>query len=94
MLRRLQTNYRWVAALPLAFLAGCAEGSAAEGGVPTFEVNPFWPQPLEYPQIFGPIAGVAVAPDGNILVVTRYDQAQFGGSADRNVDTNTSNCCK
>jgi DNA-binding beta-propeller fold protein YncE len=96
MLRRLQPNLRWVAVLPLAFFAGCdaLAFGGSDGMVPAFEVNPFWPKPLEYPYIFGPISGITVAPDGNILVVTRYDQANYGGSADLNVETGRSNCCK
>ncbi len=91
MRRPLQPYAPWVAVLPLMLFAGCASD---DGRVPTFEVNPFWPQPIEYPNIFGPVSGVAIAPDGNILIVTRYDQAQFGGSADRNVDGGVSSCCK
>lgn len=91
MRRPLQPYVPWVAVLPLAFLAGCASD---DGRVPAFEINPFWPQPIEYPNIFGPVSGAAIAPDGNILIVTRYDQAQFGGSADRNVDGGVSSCCK
>jgi NHL repeat len=93
MLRRPQPNVGWVAVLPLAFLAGCAS-DGQDGQVPTFEVNPFWPQPIEYPNIFGAVSGVTIAPDGNILIVSRYDQAAFGGSADLNVDRGVSSCCK
>ena len=70
MLRRPQLNVGWVAALPLAFLAGC-NSDAPDGQVPTFEVNPFWPQPIEYPNIFGAVSGVTIAPDGNILIAGR-----------------------
>jgi hypothetical protein len=93
MLRRPQLKVGWVAALPLAFLAGCS-ADGPDGQVPTFEVNPFWPQPIEYPNIFGAVSGVTRAPDGNILILTRYDQAAFGGSADLNVDRGVSSCCK
>lgn len=96
MLRRLQRNPAWLVAVPLALLMGCdgGEGGDQAGQVPTFEVNPFWPQPIEYPNIFGAVSGVTTAPDGNILIVTRYDQAAFGGSADLNVDRGVSSCCK
>lgn len=93
MLRRPQSKVGWVVAIPLALLAGCA-ADVPDGTAPTFEVNPFWPQPIEYPNIFGAVSGATIAPDGNILIVTRYDQAAFGGSADLNVDRGISSCCK
>jgi len=93
MLHRSPPKVGWVAVLPLTFLAGCA-ADVPDGTAPSFEVNPFWPQPIEYPNIFGAVSGVTIAPDGNILILTRYDQAAYGGSADLNVDRGVSNCCK
>lgn len=70
--------------------------SAACGGpgdnVPTFEVDAFWPMPLEYPNILGPVSGVTVADDGNILIVTRQDG--FSNANEVNVVTETGDCCR
>ena len=49
----------------------CAEDFGDD--VPTFEVDAFWPMPLEYPNILGPVSGVTVADNGNVLIVTRQD---------------------
>ncbi len=90
--RRNRIVGRAAAALLVVSSVACA--GADDGQVPILEVNPFWPMPLEYPNILGPVSGLTVAPDGNILIVTRYDQAAFGGSADLNVERSTSNCCR
>ncbi len=78
------------AALLVGLGVGCSAGS--EGQVPTFEVDPFWPMPLEYPNILGPVSGVTVAPDGNLLIVTRQDG--FSRANEVNVVTETGDCCK
>jgi DNA-binding beta-propeller fold protein YncE len=70
-------------------LAGCSGGGSDD--VPTFEVDALWPQPLEYPAILGPVSGVTVAPDGNILVVTRQDG--FSSINEINSVTGTGTCC-
>ena len=54
------------ASLLVGLSAGCGDN---EGQVPTFEVDAFWPMPLEYPNILGPVSGVTVAPDGKRLLV-------------------------
>lgn len=78
-----------VAALVVVASAGCAV--ADEGQVPTFEVDPFWPMPLEYPNILGPVSGLTVAPDGNVLIVTRQDGFNQGNEI--NAVTGTGDCC-
>lgn len=73
-------------------LVGMSAACADEGGqVPTFEVDAFWPMPLEYPNILGPVSGVTVAPDGNVLIVTRQDG--FNGGNEINSVTGTGTCC-
>jgi DNA-binding beta-propeller fold protein YncE len=47
--------------------------------------------PLEYPTILGPVSGVTVAPDGNILIVTRQDG--FSAVNEINSVTGTGQCC-
>lgn len=79
-----------VAALALALVTGCS-AIDEEGGVPMFQVNGLWPQPLEYPSILGPISGVEVAPDGNILIVTTDEG--FSAINEINSVTGTGDCC-
>jgi len=71
-------------------LAGCG-GGGGNGDVPTFVVDAFWPQPLERPYILGPVSGVTVASDGNILIVTRQDG--FNQVNEINSVTGTGSCC-
>lgn len=77
------------AALAAALSAGCSGGD--DGSVPTFVVDALWPVPLEYPFILGPVSGVTVAPDGNVLVVTRQDG--FSAINEINSVTGTGECC-
>jgi DNA-binding beta-propeller fold protein YncE len=79
------------ATLLIGLTAGCTAFASQDGQAPTFEVDPFWPMPLEYPYILGPVSGVTVAPDGNILVVTRQDG--FSQVNEINVVTQTGTCC-
>lgn len=69
--------------------AGCP--AADDGTVPLFEVDGLWPQPLEYPTILGPVSGVTVASDGNVLIVTRQDGFNQGNEI--NSVTGTGQCC-
>jgi len=77
--------------LSVMALAGCSGGGEGGDGVPTFEVDALWPMPLEYPNILGPVAGVTVAPDGNVLIVTRQDG--FSSINEINSVTGTGDCC-
>ena len=70
-------------------LAGCSGGG--DDGVPMFVVDALWPQPLEYPYILGPVSGVTVAPDGNVLIVTRQDG--FSQINEINSVTGSGDCC-
>jgi len=79
------------AAVVAGSLAGCA--ATDDGTVPLFEVNALWPQPLEYPNILGPVSGITVAPDGNILIVTISDRAMFSAANEINTLTGTGECC-
>ncbi|MEQ1857208.1 MAG: hypothetical protein ABL963_12085, partial [Longimicrobiales bacterium] len=72
-------------------LAGC--GVTDDGTVPLFEVDALWPQPLEYPNILGPVSGVTVAPDGNVLVVTMSARELFSAANEINTLTGTGECC-
>jgi DNA-binding beta-propeller fold protein YncE len=47
---------------------------------------------LEYPNILGPVSGVTVADDGNLLIVTRQDG--FSRANEVNVVTETGDCCR
>ena len=77
-----------VAALLVGLSVGCTDD---DGQVPTFEVDAFWPMPLDYPNILGPVSGVTVAPDGNVLIVTRQDGFSRGNEI--NSVTGTGDCC-
>ena len=76
------------AGLLVGLSAACGPGD----NVPTFEVDAFWPMPLDYPNILGPVSGVTVADDGNILIVTRQDG--FDGRTETNVLNATGTCCR
>jgi DNA-binding beta-propeller fold protein YncE len=78
------------AVLLLGIAAGCT-ALASDLNVPRFEVDPLWPMPLEYPYILGPVSGLTVAPDGNILIVTRQDG--FSQINEINSVTSTGTCC-
>ena len=83
---------RIVQGVPAMLLVGLSAACADnEGQVPTFEVDAFWPMPLDYPNILGPVSGVTVAPDGNVLIVTRQDG--FNGGNEINSVTGTGTCC-
>ena len=80
-----------VAAVLLVGLnVACAEDFGDD--VPTFEIDAFWPMPLEYPNILGPVSGVTVADNGNVLIVTRQDG--FSRANEVNVVTETGDCCR
>jgi hypothetical protein len=61
-----------------AVVAGVSLIAATRADVPLFRVDPFWPRPLEYPQILGAITGVAVGPQDNVYVLTRADRFNTG----------------
>jgi DNA-binding beta-propeller fold protein YncE len=48
-----------------------APGSASAGGVPVFQVDPGWPQPLPNGWILGQVSGVAVDADDHVWVLQR-----------------------
>src|SRR5438093_2503642 len=52
----------------LALLGVSARG---QGGAPSLQVNPFWPQPLPHPSVFGSITGVAVDAQDHVWVTHR-----------------------
>ena len=68
-------------------------GVTDDGTVPLFEVDALWPQPLEYPAILGPVSGVTVAPDGNVLIVTMSARELFSAANEINTLTGTGECC-
>ncbi len=74
-----------------AVLVGLSAACGVGDNVPTFEVDAFWPMPLEYPNILGPVSGVTVADDGNVLILTRQDG--FSRANEVNVVTETGDCC-
>jgi len=71
--------------------AGCSVRD--DGTVPLYEVDALWPQPLEYPNILGPVSGVTVAPDGNVLIVTMSARELFSAANEINTLTGTGECC-
>jgi DNA-binding beta-propeller fold protein YncE len=71
--------------------ASCAPSD--DGTVPLFEVDALWPQPLEYPNILGPVSGIDVAPDGNVLIVTMSARELFSAANEINTLTGTGECC-
>ena len=71
--------------------AGCP--AADDGTVPLLEVDALWPMPLEYPAILGPVSGVTVAPDGNVLIVTMSARELFSAANEINTLTGTGGCC-
>ncbi|MDR0787941.1 MAG: hypothetical protein LBG44_08765, partial [Gemmatimonadota bacterium] len=64
MQQRRNLFFDGAAAVLLAGLSAGCTALAQDSQVPTFEVDPLWPQPLDYPYILGPVSGVTVAPDG------------------------------
>ena len=48
-----------------------AEGAARSGGVPQFQVDPFWPKPLPNHWILGQVSGIATDKYDRIWVVHR-----------------------
>ncbi len=54
-------------------------------GVPTFEVDPFWPKPLPNNYILGQVGGVFVDPQDHVWIVSRprtLTKDQIGASAE------------
>lgn len=72
----------------LLALAGCGEQSAADassGDGTSFEVDPFWPQPLPENQVFGPITGIHVDSRGHVWVAhapSMLDAGHLGAEQD------------
>jgi hypothetical protein len=79
----------------VAAIAGMGAGCAVrdDGTVPLYEVDALWPQPLDYPAILGPVSGVTVAPDGNVLIVTMSARELFSAANEINTLTGTGECC-
>jgi hypothetical protein len=82
-----------VAVLVAGLSAGCSSGGGSNGQVPTFQVDGLWPQPLDYPYILGPVSGVTVAPNGNVLIVTRQDGFNPVNEINSAVTPPTGTCC-
>jgi hypothetical protein len=62
------------------------------GGVPTFEVDPFWPKPLPNKFILGQVGGVFVDPQDHVWIVSRprtLTKDQIGAS----LDPPAAECC-
>ena len=53
-----------------AALVGCA-ASSSSSGVPAFQVDAAWPQPLPNNWILGQVSGVAVGADNDVWVLQR-----------------------
>ncbi len=91
MQQRRNLYFAGTAAMLIAGLSAGCTALAQDSQVPAFEVDPLWPMPLEYPYILGPVSGVAVAPDGNVIILTRQDG--FNNGNEINSVTGTGTCC-
>jgi DNA-binding beta-propeller fold protein YncE len=83
---------RIVGGVATVLLVGLSAACTVGDDVPTFVVDALWPMPLGYPNILGPVSGVTVADDGNVLIVTRQDG--FSRANEINVVTETGDCCR
>jgi len=59
---------------------------------PSFEVDPFWPQPLPNQWILGSTIGVAVDQRDHIFIVHRNDDGNYANQ-EIGLDSGVSNCC-
>jgi hypothetical protein len=77
---RRRKRVLWAAGSTLltTIAVGCTLLAAQTEDAPRFEVDPFWPKPLEYPQILGAVTGVAVGPQDNVFVLVRSDKFNAG----------------
>jgi len=63
---------RMTPAAPAATAAATAPPAAASsGGVPAFQVDPFWPRELPNNWILGQVSGIAVGPNDHVYVLHR-----------------------
>ena len=72
--RQKRTLFLGAGGLLATLVVGGTLYAANAADVPLFQVDPFWPRPLEYPQILGAVTGVAVGPQDNVWIVTRRDK--------------------
>jgi len=69
-----------------------AQAQKPAAGVPTFEVDPFWPKPLPNNFVLGEVGGVYVDPQDHVWIVSRprtLTKDQIGAS----LDPPTAECC-
>jgi len=74
----------------VALLVVSARG---QGGAPTLQVNPFWPQPLPNHWVFGSITGVAVDAQDHVWVVHRGADSLEGNEKGMMANPPTSTIC-
>src|SRR5260370_4411653 len=75
----------------VALLVVSARG---QGGAPSLQVNPLWPQPLPNHWVFGSITGVAVDAQDHVWVVHRGADSLEGNEKGMMATPQTSvNCC-
>jgi DNA-binding beta-propeller fold protein YncE len=74
----------------VALLAVSARG---QGGAPTLQVNPYWPQPLPNHWVFGSITGVAVDANDHVWVVHRGADSLEGNEKGMMLTPQTSTKC-
>src|SRR5437867_12592481 len=72
----------------LSFLAATAGAQA-----PSFQVNPFWPQPLPNHWVFGSITGVAVDAQDHVWVAHRDADSLEGNEKGMMANPPTSTAC-
>jgi len=60
-------------ATALAVLILCATSVGAQGGVPKFEVDPYWPKPLPGRWVTGELGGVCVDSQDHVFIAQRVN---------------------
>jgi len=92
-LTRRSLTFATTATVLIGLSAGCAAFGADTAQVPTFEVDPLWPMPLDYPYILGSVTGVAVDARDNIFIVTRRDRFTANTEIGATLEVPGGDCC-
>jgi DNA-binding beta-propeller fold protein YncE len=67
--------------------------SVQDGGVPLFEVDPFWPQPLPNHWLMGSVVGVGVDSRDHVFVIHRQESLNARTEVGGDQDPPTGECC-
>ena len=78
-------------------LGACAPAEmgapAQEAGIPIFEVDPLWPQPLPNHWVMGSVIGVGVDSRDHVFVIHRQGSLNARTEAGADADPPTGECC-